>query len=58
MIFPEQAFCTPVSVPERRFTRMAAQPIIPLTPARLGLSAWRWLLAETGQQKSMKELEG
>jgi hypothetical protein len=58
MIFPEQTFRTLVSVPERRFTRMAAQSILPWTPARLGLSAWRWLLAETGEQKSMKELEG
>ena len=47
MIFSPQTSRTPASVPERRFTRMLAQPVIPWTPSRMMQAAWVWLIAET-----------
>ena len=48
----------PLSVPERIYIQMLAQPIVPWTPARLMRSSWQWLMAETGEQGSVKISEG
>jgi hypothetical protein len=37
---------------------MLPQPVIPWTLARLGRSSWEWLVAETGEQGSVKIAEG
>lgn len=47
-----------LSVPQRVYIQMLPQPIVPWTPARLMRSSWQWLMAETGEQGSVKISEG
>jgi hypothetical protein len=54
MIFSAQTSQTPASLPERRFTQMLAQPVIPWTPNRMMQAAWVWLIAETPVQGAVK----
>jgi hypothetical protein len=58
MIFSRQTSWAPVSVPERRYVQMLAQPVIPWTPTRMMQASWQWLMAETNDQGTVTISKG